>query len=637
LSGNAADCEAWGDGPLGQPVDALTSFGYLAVGTVVVWWSARGRWSGWFAGFGVAVALEGVGSAMFHGVGGDLAQILHDVPLVALLGFIAGWHVARIAAAHDEVRLGRLATLGLALGAAAGVLGAVAGATSALAGVLVAITVVAELVARRRGTDPIWTAGPVALLGVATLAWWTGAPGGVLCDPTSVVQPHGLWHVLSALVALTWVDRAAIALDPSGAPRIWREATDRLVALVALGLSYAFYRSIDVVGRENIPWGRPMLIVANHANGFVDPVLVAAALGRLPRFLAKAALWRVVLARPFLALAGVLPVHRRGDGDDTGANASVFAACHDVHARGGMVAIFPEGTTGDRAALDRVRTGAARIALGSLPVAPDLAVLPVGLAFENRVEMRGRALVELGRPIQPGAGDVSALTEEIRRSLQAVSPDFASVDERERLRGAAWLELEREDAHRARHFGDVELVARRIAAGTDEARQAVAVAHERYRACLEEVGLRERHMRRGSTSLTRLAGAALVVAALGSVVATAALVHLPALLVTWGAATGVRSTATKGTVRVLVGLVTGLATWIVVGVVVADGWGSVVAGALVAAEGALALAVLPTVLWWLDDLWGRIRMRRRASVLAPVVAARDEVCDAVAIALESAR
>ena len=78
----------------------------------------------------------------------------------------------------------------------------------------------------------------------------------------------------------------------------------------------------------------PCSIVANHGNGFVDPVVVAAVLGRLPRFLAKAALWNVVVARPFLGLAGVLPVYRSGDGDTVSNNASVFAACHRELARG---------------------------------------------------------------------------------------------------------------------------------------------------------------------------------------------------------------------------------------------------------------------------------------------------------------
>jgi glycerol-3-phosphate O-acyltransferase/dihydroxyacetone phosphate acyltransferase len=375
-------------------------------------------------------------------------------------------------------------------------------------------------------------------------------------------------------------------------------------------------------------------------------VLVAAALHRLPRFMAKAALWKVLPARPLLALAGVLPVYRSGDGDDAGDNQSVFAACHRELARGGIVAIFPEGTTGDRGALDRVRSGAARVALGSLPTAPDLAVVPVGLAFENRVETRGRALVEFGEPISPTSGhgggepsraEVGALTEQIRAALQAISPNYESVDDRDVLRAAAGVRLALEDPRRARHFGEVELLARRIAAATDERRAAVVAAYADYATRLQLIGLDDRQLHPGRTSWARLLGAALAVAALGSVVVTAALVHLPALVVVWAATAAVTSTATKGTVRILVGLVAGFATWITFGMVVGDGWGAVLAGVLVALEGALALAVVAPLLRWVDDLWGRIRRRDRAGLLPPVLAASQTLGEAVAQAVVSGR
>jgi glycerol-3-phosphate O-acyltransferase / dihydroxyacetone phosphate acyltransferase len=107
-----------------------------------------------------------------------------------------------------------------------------------------------------------------------------------------------------------------------------------------------------------------------------------------------------VVARPFLWLAGVLPVYRTGDGDRASDNASVFDACHRELAQGATVAIFPEGTTGDRAQLDRVKSGAARIALGALPTAPDVVIVPIGMAFESTVETRSRAVVMFGEPIE---------------------------------------------------------------------------------------------------------------------------------------------------------------------------------------------------------------------------------------------
>ena len=61
-----------------------------------------------------------------------------------------------------------------------------------------------------------------------------------------------------------------------------RRGTDRAVGLLAVVLVYVFHRSVDVRGRSMLPTDRPVLIVANHGNGFVDPIVVAAALRRLP-------------------------------------------------------------------------------------------------------------------------------------------------------------------------------------------------------------------------------------------------------------------------------------------------------------------------------------------------------------------
>ena len=149
---------------------------------------------------------------------------------------------------------------------------------------------------------------------------------------------------------------------------------------------HTFFRSIETIGADRIPADRPVLLLANHGNGFVDPIVIAAALGRLPRFIAKAAMWKVLPARFLLDGVGALPVYRHADGDRTADNESVFAACHRALADGGTVAMFPEGTTGNRATLDRIRSGAARIAIGALPTAPDLAVVPVA-----RLVMKGDA------------------------------------------------------------------------------------------------------------------------------------------------------------------------------------------------------------------------------------------------------
>jgi 1-acyl-sn-glycerol-3-phosphate acyltransferase len=638
VNDESADCERHDDWFLGEDVNAWSSLAYLAVGLVIVAVVLRRRLPRAFVGLGAAVAIEGIGSLLYHGGSGDLAQLLHDAPLVGALGFIAGWHAGRLSGRPDATAL-----VGLAVGLLGGTVASAIGWTNIAVGVLVAITVVTEVVARRRRLLAVWTVPVLVLAAVAAAAWLAGTSQSPLCDADSWAQPHGAWHVLSALLLLTWFDRAVAVAAPERAPRVWRTATDRVLGLLTWALAHVFHRTVEVTGRERLPAGRPLLIVANHGNGFVDPIVVAGVLRRLPRFIAKAALWKVLVARPFLGLAGVLPVQRRVDGDGRSDNRSVFEACHRELARGAVVAIFPEGTTGDRARLDRVKSGAARIALGAVPGAPTLAVVPIGMAFESRTETRGRALVMIGEPIdvaeravhpmadgnEPDHVDVRALTDDITTALEDVSPEFATVEEREVLRGAARVNRDARRRQGVATFGEVEVVARALAARPPATRAGVIDAYRRYATLLQLIGLHDEDLAGRSLSSARVVASAVLLALAGSVVVTATLIHLPALLLVVVTTGAVRSTATKGTVRLLVGLAAGLLTWIIAGAVLADGWAAVAAGVLVALGGALALAVWTPLTRLAAALWAWLRSRDRVGLLPPVLAERDAVVTAV--------
>ena len=168
----------------------------------------------------MAIALEGVGSLLYHGDPSDTAQFLHDAALVGALGFISGWHVGRLARRADAGALS-----GLVVGIVAGVIGASASTTITnlfVAGGVIAL-VAAELLARRAGSRPCGTAAGVALVGLAVLAWVLGTADSPACDAQSWAQPHALWHVLSALVVLAWVDRASAAAAPKATAEVHHE------------------------------------------------------------------------------------------------------------------------------------------------------------------------------------------------------------------------------------------------------------------------------------------------------------------------------------------------------------------------------------------------------------------------------
>ena len=645
MADETADCEVRDTWFLEQDVNAWTSLSYVAAGIILLVEVARSRLPKAVLALALVAVAEGFGSLLFHGTGGEFSQFLHDVPMIGALGFIAGWHVGRLLDACD-----RWSLIGLSAGVIVStILWAVApGATNVAVIVAVGIIFIASGIARHRKMTAVWNVPLLLLTGIALLSWAAGSANSPACAADSWLQPHGLWHILTAVVLLAWVDSAYAAEMPDHPPRMFRRFTDRSLGLLAQLLVYEFHRSVNVAFRDRLPTDRPVLIVANHGNGFVDPAVVAAVLGRLPRFIAKAALWKVFVARPGLWLAGVIPVYRASDGDRSSKNTSMFDACHRKLAQGATVAIFPEGTTGDRGGLDRVRSGAARIALGSLPTAPDLVIVPIGLAYEDRVEPRSRAVVMFGEPIvvadhastqdssgaDPDRDDVRELTATITASLEDVSPSFTSVDERELLRAAAKTEREAADGKSIPSFGEVEVVARRLAAAPASARSRVVEAYEQYATRLQLIGLSDSQLSSNRVSLSRLAVSALALVFAGSILITATLINLPAAFITVFATALVRSTATKGTVRLLVGLVTGFATWIIAGIIIADGWWAVAAGIAVAVGGVVALFVWPPLIRQASILIGRVRLRDRVGSLPPVLEARERVVTEVREAVD---
>src|SRR5436190_19868168 len=119
-------------------------------------------------------------------------------------------------------------------------------------------------------------------------------------------------------------------------------------------------------------------------------------------FLAKAPLFRM----PVIGCVGLasepIPGHRRQDaGSDPSQNRETFDATRAVLARGGAIAIFPEGTSHSDPKLRPLKTGAARIALGAaaaLPGAVPIQIVPAGLYYRAKRVFRSAALLHFGDP-----------------------------------------------------------------------------------------------------------------------------------------------------------------------------------------------------------------------------------------------
>ena len=182
-----ADCEERDDWFFAQDVNAWSSVAYVAVGLFIVLAGVRRGVPRAFVALGAATALEGVGSLLYHGSDGRAGQVLHDGALVAVLGFVAGWHVGRLAGAAARTALAGVGA-GLAIGVVAGATSSLLTNVAAVVGVVVVVG--AEVLARHRGLAPVWTL-PLLVLAAAAVrrlvarnSRESGVLGGIV-DPTA--------------------------------------------------------------------------------------------------------------------------------------------------------------------------------------------------------------------------------------------------------------------------------------------------------------------------------------------------------------------------------------------------------------------------------------------------------------------
>ncbi len=172
-----------------------------------------------------------------------------------------------------------------------------------------------------------------------------------------------------------------------------------------------------------------MLLVANHPNSLLDPIIVLAAARRDVRFLAKAPLFADPKTAWLMRLGAAIPVHRASDDPTKMAdNAAMFRAVHQALASGDAVGLFPEGISHAAPAMAPLRTGAARMALGAAAlVGGGFPVVPVGLTLRDRDIFRSEARVVIGASVAwedlalRGAEDVEAVRELTARIAAALA------------------------------------------------------------------------------------------------------------------------------------------------------------------------------------------------------------------------
>lgn len=168
-----------------------------------------------------------------------------------------------------------------------------------------------------------------------------------------------------------------------------------------------------IVGAEHFPKSGPVILVANHVSVW-DPVIIAAAMPRNVRFMAKEELFQIPLLNSIITQLGSFPV-KRGQADR-----GAIKQALEILAEGEVLGLFPEGTRSKTGELQKPHPGAALIALkSSAPVVP-VACLGSNQPWKRMFHSGGFTVI-----IGPGQSyNKSAEHRLSTNSLEAVSNDM---------------------------------------------------------------------------------------------------------------------------------------------------------------------------------------------------------------------
>ena len=182
----------------------------------------------------------------------------------------------------------------------------------------------------------------------------------------------------------------------------WRILAAVVIPFLLLVGRYRF------VNPERIPQSGAFILTPNHVTNF-DPLVTAYTLwkhGRVPRFLAKAGLFRVPVLGAILRGTGQIPVERAGSAAANAAGADPLNAASRLVDDGLAVIVYPEGTlTRDPDMWPmRGKFGAVRLALEhGIPIVPCAhwgaqQVLP---RYSKRISLfpRKNIVIAIGEPL----------------------------------------------------------------------------------------------------------------------------------------------------------------------------------------------------------------------------------------------
>lgn len=194
----------------------------------------------------------------------------------------------------------------------------------------------------------------------------------------------------------------------------------RLLVKIAL---HFYFKRIRVRGKNHIPKGKPVILVANHQNALIDPLLLATHTRLNPWFLTRAAVFKNPIIAKILNFIRMLPVYRVRDGFSTiQQNQQIFDKTYEILKDNGTVIIFAEGSHSLNRYLRPLSKGFTRMAFGLKEKYPgtEPVILPVAIEFSAHRRTGSNTSITFGEaiPVTMDYSQSGKLTKLVEKSLK---------------------------------------------------------------------------------------------------------------------------------------------------------------------------------------------------------------------------
>jgi len=207
---------------------------------------------------------------------------------------------------------------------------------------------------------------------------------------------------------------------------MWQRLINNFLNRLVKTALWFYFSEIKVKGKWKDYKDVPIIIVANHQNALLDPLLIATFINLKPYFLSRASVFKNPIIAKIMAFIRMVPVFRIRDGfGSISGNKTSFSFCETVLKNQGKILVFPEGSHSLRRQVRPLSKGFTRIVSVALLNDPemDLKILPIGINYQAHQKSGSKVLLDIGEPISAKQyiGQEKTLLRKVEKQLQSLT------------------------------------------------------------------------------------------------------------------------------------------------------------------------------------------------------------------------